>query len=232
MVRKVTRRILMVGAALAIFLAPLSLAATAATAAPATHRSAPAGTVTAPKPRPAPTAILISGDGLAEPLRLTPKDNPDQFAAVLAEVSWLYSASGVPARPPADKLGVKYTVVVLVNNKPAWSYDLFPSAAGGPRAYRPSRQPDRHRTSAAWFYGRLTMSETLRLAGAPLPERPDVVSGGVGGGARIAVQTVDPQEDLNRLAAQLQQVLLLNAGVLVVITLGLAGMSLLIRRRV
>ena len=65
-----------------------------------------------------------------------------------------------------------------------------PSAV--PRVYRPAKQPDARKTSAGWFLGRLSMSETLRTAGVPLERQFDTVSGGVGGGERVI-----PEDSLN-----------------------------------
>jgi hypothetical protein len=75
------------------------------------------------------------------------------------------------------------------------------------------------------------MSETLRSVGVPLPEQRDLV-GGTGGGERAASDNaVNASDDLDQLFGDLRQVLLLNAAVIVFITLGLAGISLLVRRR-
>ena len=118
------------------------------------------------------------------------------------------------------------------DGKPRYGYDLYPLATGGAKAFRPAVQPDKRKSTAAWFLGRLGMSETLRAAGVPLPERPDVMSGGIGGGERaIPDDTLDAGRDLDLLLADLREVLLLNAAVVVTITAGLAGIALLIRRR-
>ena len=96
-------------------------------------------------------------------------------------------------------------------------------AAGGPRAFRPAKQPT-GKKAAGWFYGRLTMSESLRLGGVPLKEKPDVVSGGIGGGIGedVASDELDPVEGVNDFLTELRQLFLLNGAVLLVILMGLA----------
>jgi hypothetical protein len=212
-VRGVSRRLL-VGAAFA-FVAGGLVAATPAVAAPA----------------PKPTAIVITGKGIAEPITVTAEDAPDLFAAVHSEVTFL-SGGGQIAAPKTERLGPKYTVVVHYDGKARYGYDLYPLARGGAKAFRPAVQPDKRKSTAAWFLGRLGMSETLRAAGVPLPERPDVMSGGIGGGERaIPDDTLDAGRDLDLLLTDLREVLLLNAAVVVIITAGLAGIALLVRRR-
>ena len=80
------------------------------------------------------------------------------------------------------------------------------------------------------------MSETLRVAGVPLPIRPDALSGGIGGGAGSVRSTTGPTrpplapvDDLAVVFAQWRQLYLLNGAVVLLIALGLAGFSLLIR---
>lgn len=188
----------------------------------------------APAPAKPPTSVNITGEGLSKPLTVRADDRPDLFAAVLTQVNWLSKGSGQTGAPKkGSSLGPKYTVVVHVGDAAKQTYDLYPLAAGGPRAFRPAKQPDKRKTTAAWFYGRLNMSETLRHVGVPLPERPDVL-GGVGGGAGDRVfndDTLNPGHDIDKLLADLREVLLLNGAVVLVITLGLAGISLLVRRR-
>ncbi|SCE87762.1 hypothetical protein GA0074695_1814 [Micromonospora viridifaciens] len=184
----------------------------------------------APKPKPA-AGVDITGDELDEPLRLRAETHPGEVTAILDQVSWL-GRTGQQRGPKAADLGPKYTVVVLAVDVPTKTYDLYPLAKGGPRIYRPAQQPDRSKTLAGWFYGRLNMSETLRSAGAPLEPQFDTLSGGIGGGERAAAEeSLDPAQDIDAALAELQRLLLLNAGVMVVITAGLAGIALLVRRR-
>lgn len=76
------------------------------------------------------------------------------------------------------------------------------------------------------------MSETLRAVGVPLAPRFDTLSGGIGGGERVLPEeALDPAEGLDTALGELQRLLLLNIGVVLVITVGLAGIALLVRRR-
>ncbi|HEX5597854.1 MAG TPA: hypothetical protein VFX61_17850 [Micromonosporaceae bacterium] len=179
-----------------------------------------------------PTAVTISGDELTEPLTIEADSHPELFTAILEQVKWLRSGAGNSGQPKASDLGPKYTVVVLVEAAATQTYDLYPLAAGGPRAFRPAKQPDKRKTSAAWFFGRLTMPEALRAAGVPLPDQPDVVSGGIGGGGeRLLDDDLDPAERVDQLVDDLRRLVLLNGAVVLAIAVGLAGISLLIRRR-
>jgi hypothetical protein len=214
MVRGASRRII-VGAVATFLIGGWTLAATPASAAP----------------KPKPTIITITGAGINRPITVKAADSPQLFAAVHSEVAFL-GGRGETSAPKADKLGPKFVVVVHYNDKPRYGYELYPLAVGGPKAFRPAAQPDKRRTTAAWFFGRIAMSETLRAAGVPLPERPSLVTGGIGGGERaIPDDTLDAGRDLDVLLADLRRVLLLNAAVVVTITVGLAGIALLIRRR-
>jgi hypothetical protein len=214
MVAGVSRRWFMGGAVLVAIAAPLL--------APSPARAAP----------PKPDTITIDGKDLAEPITVRSKATPELFDAMLLQVNWLADRKGDTTSPKPGKLGPKYTVVVRVGDQAKQTYDLYPLAAGGPRAFRPAKQPDKRKTTSAWFYGRIDMSETLRAAGAPMPERPGSLHGGIGGGERVFDEdTLNPGRDLDKLLADLREVLLLNGAVVLVITLGLAGISLLVRRR-
>ncbi len=218
MVRKVRRLLAAVAGAVVVTACAFALAG--ATAAQA-----------APKPTLAPAGVDITGDNLNQPLRLRGDTRPAEVSAVLDQVKWL-GDTGQQRGPNAEDLGPKYTVVVLYADTPTKTYDLYPLAKGGPRVYRPARQPDLSKTRAGWFYGRLTMSEVLRTAGVPLERQYDTISGGIGGGDRvIPEESLDPVQDIDTALGKLQRLLLLNVGVMVVITGGLAGIALLIRRR-
>jgi hypothetical protein len=199
----------------------------AAASAAVAHVAAPA-----PSPSPEPVkTISLEGHGIDEPLVVAAATAPELYAAVVDQVSWLTGKGQFP-EPDAEVLGPKYTVTLLTDDKAEQTFDLYPLAEGGPRAFRPANQPDGRKLGAAWFYGRLTMSETLRAAGAPLPERPDTVHGGIGGGERVIPDDLlGSDEDVNRWFGELRQLLLLNGAVLVTITAGLAGIALLVRRR-
>ncbi|MEG3633446.1 hypothetical protein [Micromonospora palythoicola] len=197
--------------------AALLLSLTSATTAGAAPKTPPAG-------------VDITGHGLGEPLRLRADTHPAHVVAVIEQVNHrgLVRQSGGPKK--AD-LGPKYTVMVLAGDAPKQTYDLYPKAVGGPRVYRPAKQPDR-KVSAAWYLGRVSMSETLRTAGVPLERTYEAVSGGVGGGERIIPEeALNPAQDINEAFSDLRRLLLLNVAVVMVITVGLAGIALLIRRR-
>jgi hypothetical protein len=245
-VRRVIQRALYVTGAVAASLALAAGLAPAAVAAPPARVSvaAPAAPdlaapalaappLAAPAKPPAPTTVRITGKGLKGPLVVKAADDPQLFRSLLLQVNWLATATPQTTAPKPDKLGPKYTIVVFVKDAAQQTYDVYPLAAGGPRAFRPAKQPS-GKKAAGWFYGRLTMSETLRLSGVPLPEKPDVISGGIGGGE--LVDAVEAEEaagpGLDAFLGELRQLVLLNGAVVLLIGLGLAGISYLVRRRV
>ncbi|MEU8263359.1 hypothetical protein AB0C02_22360 [Micromonospora sp. NPDC048999] len=218
MIRRV-RRLLAAVAGTVIATATLALAGPAAAHAAAARVDRPAA------------GVDITGEHLDQPLRLRAATHPAEVNAVLDQVSWL-GRTGQQQGPKTADLGPKYTVVVLAGDAPTKTYDLYPLAKGGPRVYRPAKQPDRSKTLAGWFFGRLNMSETLRAAGVPLQRQFDTLSGGVGGGERVIPDdALDPGQDLDAAMGELQRLLLLNGGVMLVITAGIAGIALLVRRR-
>lgn len=220
MVGKVRRLLGMVAAVTAAAVLSVGMAAPAG----ASHSGRAA-------PKPPPAGVDITGNGLTEPLRLRADSQPAHVLAVIDQVNWFGRTGAASGPKPAD-LGPKYTIVVLAGDAPKQTFDLYPLAKGGPRAYRPAKQPDARKTSAGWFLGRLNMSETLRTAGVPLERQFDTVSGGVGGGERVIPEdSLNPGRDIDAAISELQRLLLLNVGVLLVITAGLAGIALLIRRR-
>jgi hypothetical protein len=232
--------VLTAGAVLSLGIGPVTAghAAVPATARPVTAGSLAAAplagaALTAPKAPAKPTAVQITGDFPGGTLTVQQAERAELFQRLLSEVNWLGAAQPTASRPTANKLGPRFTVTVLVKDKPSQVYDLYPNAAGGPRAYRPAKQPT-GKKKAGWFYGRLTMSESLRLSGVPLKAKPDVVSGGIGGGVGedVQVDDVDAMENVNNVMAEYRRLLLINVAVLVVILLGLAGIAYLIRRRV
>lgn len=181
-----------------------------------------------------PNALQIAGaDMPGGKVVIQAKTRPQTFATVLSEVSWLASATPQTSAPSSKSLGPKYTVTVFVKGKATQVYDLYPLAVGGPRAHRPAKQPSGKKTDG-WFYGRLTMSESLRISGAPLKPKTDVVTGGVGGGEPTdgVASDVSATPSMDEMLGQLRQLVLLNGAVLVVIVAGLGGIAYLIRRRV
>jgi hypothetical protein len=223
------QRVLSVTGALAVSIALAAGAVpVAAQAAPVMQTPA----LEAPAKPPVPTAVRITGATVKTPLVVRAANEPGVFQSLLLQVNWLSTAPPQTTAPKADKLGPKFTVVVLVKDAPQHTYDVYPLAAGGPRAYRPAKQPSGKKT-AGWFYGRLTMSETMRLAGIPLPEKPDVVSGGIGGGELVeSAAEKTPGPELGDFLTELRHLVLLNGAVVLLIALGLGGISYLVRRRV
>jgi hypothetical protein len=66
----------------------------------------------------------------------------------------------------------------------------------------------------------------------PLEGRRSPASGGIGGGERVLPEeSPKPPADLGEAFGKLRRLLLLNAGLMVVITVGLGGIALVIRRR-
>ncbi|AGL15277.1 hypothetical protein L083_1767 [Actinoplanes sp. N902-109] len=206
-------------------------AAVAAAAAGLVLSSAPVHA--APKAAAKPDAVQITGKFDGGKIVVKQAERRDLFQRLLAEVNWLGAATPTTTQPKSDKLGPKFTVTVLAKDKANQVYDLYPEAAGGPRAYRPAKQPS-GKKAAGWFYGRLSMSESLRLSGVPLEQRTDVLAGGIGGGSGVDVQSdeLDPMAVGKDVFAQLRQLFLLNGAVLVLVLLGLAGVAFLIRRRI
>jgi hypothetical protein len=195
-----------------------------------------AGTaLAAPSPSPAtppknPVTVTITGDGLGQPLLVTAENDPDGYDAVYGEVSWLAAATGVTASPKAELLGPKYTVVIAVNDVPKQTYDLYPMASGGSRAFRPAAQPDKRKTQAAWIYAHLTMANALRQAGVPVAGGPANQPGGVGGG--VVSSTKQAAADLDQIVGEWRRVVALNGALVILIAAGLFGIAYLIRRKV
>jgi hypothetical protein len=190
----------------------------------------------APK-APTPSGVQVAGGDLPDGKVVVQKaTQPRLFQTVFDEVSWLSTAKPQTTAPPANKLGPKYTVSILIKNAPAQVYDLYPTATGGPRAHRMAKQPGNKKVADGWFYGRLTMPESLRAAGAPLKPKPEVLNGGIGGGAGVDISPssddVDPVAGMNSFLNQIRRLFLLNGALLVVVLFGLAGVAFLIRRRV
>lgn len=187
-----------------------------------------------PKPKPTPDTVTITGGELPESgIKVLQAEDPKLFRMLMEEVSWIASATPQTSTPKKDKLGTKYTVQVLIANKATQLYELYPLASGGPRAHRPAAQPSGKKADG-WFYGRLSMSESLRLSGVPLKAKPDVVNGGIGGGVgeNLGSGDLDPVNGASELFGQMRRLLLLNGALLLIILTGLAGMAFLIRRRI
>lgn len=123
-----------------------------------------------------PNAVAVSGPDLPDVLIVRAAERPDRFQALLSEVDWLAKRAGNAPQPDPAGLGPRYQIVVLIDDVPDQRYDIYPLAVGGPRVFRPAEQP-RREVAAAWFYGRVSMPETLHDAGVP----PLTTTGGAGG---------------------------------------------------
>jgi hypothetical protein len=195
---------------------------------------APLAAQAAPKASTTATSMVIAGKGITGKLTVQSADQPGIFKQLLSEVNWLATAKPQTTAPKASKLGPKYGLTIMVKDKASFAYDLYPLASGGPRAYRAAKQPSGKKVTPGWFYGRLTMSESLRVSGVPLKAKPDAISGGIGGGLGTGVvdDEIDPVAGVNHFLAEMRQLVLLNGAVLMIIMFGLAGIAFLIRRRV
>ncbi|MFF5082474.1 hypothetical protein ACFY36_35970 [Actinoplanes sp. NPDC000266] len=215
MVGKTITRLLAVTAVLAVGLAPAAAAQAA------------------PKAAAKPNVVQITGKDVDGKILVDQKTQKRLFDSLLSEVSWMASAKSQTTALKADKLGAKYTVTLLNNKQTLQTYDLFPMAAGGPRAHRLAKQPTGAKTEG-WFYGRLTMPEALRVAGVPLKSKPDVVTGGIGGGIGqgLEVDAAKEPAGVKEYVGEVRRLFLLNGAVLASILVGLAGIAFLIRRKV
>lgn len=138
-----------------------------------------------------PNLITISGDGLSEPIEVAIDQQPELFAALHNEVSWLVGHSSQGGKPEdQETLGPVYELTVHLDDKPRHRFKLYPLADGGPRAHRPAKQPNDREVKSGWFYGRLSMPDTLAAAGVPVHGEPD--TGGVGGGATTPESSASP----------------------------------------
>ncbi len=116
-----------------------------------------------------PNAVTILGAGLNAPLRLRSAQQPDLVRMLIRQVSWMAVRAGDPMKVDEATLGSRYALTVLTNDVAVQTYDVYPEAVGGPRAYRPASQP-MGQTTAAWFYAAVALPDLLRLAGVPLTD--------------------------------------------------------------
>ena len=144
---------------LAVRLAIAFAATLAALAAP--------GLATAAHAADPPSAIAIKGPGVPQTITVRVTAQPDLFAALLRQVSWMAGQAGDPIQPDPTKLGPAYSLTVYIGTAAAQAYDLYPQAPGGPRAHRPAAQPG-GQTTEAWFYASVAMPDMLSAAGVPL----------------------------------------------------------------
>jgi hypothetical protein len=190
----------------------------------------PAAALAAPTPSPSPPPVLtvqITGSGLGNPITVSSQRDPARQEAVRSEVTFFANQAGTAAALPPEKLGPKFTVILSTDGKATEQYDLYPLAAGGPRAYRPAEQPDKRQVGEAWFYGRISMPNTLQAIGVPLQGVPADLGGG-GGGA--APPTDAP--DIGRMLGDWRNFMGLNIAVIIVVAAGVFALAYVLRRQV
>ncbi|HKS97915.1 MAG TPA: hypothetical protein VJT31_00165 [Rugosimonospora sp.] len=149
----------------------------------------PAGIARAASP---PDSLTILGPGMSAPITIPSDTQADLYANLLRQVGWMVGRTGDYTKPDLKTVGPKYTIMVFAAGIATQVYDVYPEAAGGPRAFRPGRQPSGKNGTDAWFYATVTLPSVLRDAGVNLPE--PVVSGQAAGSG------YDPQyqpEDLS-----------------------------------
>lgn len=185
-----------------------------------------------------PDQIMISGDDLPDPVVVRTADSPRLASALHDEVSWLTGRSGNAAEPEEDVRGPAYVLEVHIDGEARHRYVLYPLADGGPRVYRPAEQPGERTAREAWFFGRLSMPDTLSAAGVPIPGAQPrlpgggtVNGGGTGGGDRAG--TGDPPPGaVTGLLETWRDGMQLAALIGLAIAAGLGAVALLIRRKV
>ena len=177
-------------------------------------------------------AVTIRGDDLADPLVVRTSNSPQLTAALHAEVSWLVGRSATADEPDPDALGPRYVIEVHLDGEVRHRYELYPMADGGPRVFRPEEQPGGRTTDPAWYFGRLSMPDTLYAAGIEVPGAQPRVPGGGGGGGEPLPEATTPAAGAGGVMAAWREGVLLTALVALAIVIGLALVALLIRRKV
>jgi hypothetical protein len=114
-----------------------------------------------------PTSIAIEGDSLGSPVTVRDATESDLFARLLHQVGWMAGRGGDPMKPDPAKLGAKFRLTVFSGDRAMQRYDVYPQAAGGPKAFRPADQP-LGKGADAWFYVSLSIPELMHAAGVPL----------------------------------------------------------------
>jgi hypothetical protein len=116
-----------------------------------------------------PNALTIAGPGLSSPVALHANLDSDLFTRLLHQVSWMAGAGGATLVPDPAALGPKFTLTVFSGGKPLQTYDVYPEAKGGPKAFRPKNQPQ-GKGSDAWFYVSMSVPELMQAAGVPMTD--------------------------------------------------------------
>jgi hypothetical protein len=124
-------------------------------------------TPAAPASAEAPSAVTVAGPGIAGTLTVSDRQQ-DALRTLLRLVSWMADAPGDANAPESDALGDRYTLTLISAGSPITRIELYPHAAGGPRAYRPQEQPGGRYTSEAWFSASVSTATALASAGIPV----------------------------------------------------------------
>jgi hypothetical protein len=184
-----------------------------------------------------PDRITVSGDELAEPVEVSAAEFPLLVEALDNEVNWLVGRSSNADEPDEDARGPAYVLEVHIDGETRHRYVLYPLAEGGPRVFRPAEQPGNRKTTEGWFYGRLSLPDTLSAAGVPvegaqprLPGGGAPPGGGTGGGNGGAGEP-SPESTVGLLNTW-RDGMQLTVLVALAIAAGLAAVALLIRRKV
>jgi hypothetical protein len=181
-----------------------------------------------------PNTVTVVGAGMSAPITVRSDSQKDLFTALLRQVDWMAGRNGDFAKPNASTLGPKYTITIFTNGVASQVYDLYPQAAGGPRAHRPKTQP-KGRAAEAWFYATVTLPNVLRAAGVPLPE-PNA-SGQAGGvqyedpGYQPDVPTATSTFSLGKELSHARLLVAATAGTAVLVLLMLFAAAQISRRR-
>lgn len=172
-----------------------------------------------------PSAVAIAGPGIQGTLTVSGEHQQDQFQTLLNLVSWMADAPGDPMTPDPRSLGDRYTLTLLTAGTPVTRIDLYPHAQGGPRAFRPSQQPDGRVGTEAWFYASVMTPSSLASAGVPVSGvKMDTLT------TPLDVQPVTPSVAWHKAMSLFRRDFLLSVGVGVLVALMLAGTARRISR--
>lgn len=193
-------------------------------------------TYAAPASANGPDRLTIVGDDFDEPLVLVATESPRLVTALHKEVNWLTGRSGNASEPDEHTRGPAYLLEIHIDGQARHRYLLYPLAEGGPRVFRPEAQPGDRTAQPAWFYGRLSLPDTLSATGIPvgggqphLPAAGNGPSGGTGGG-NGAMDS--PGQQAGGLLDTWREGMQLAVLVTLAIAAGLASVALLVRRQV
>jgi hypothetical protein len=177
-------------------------------------------------------AVTIRGDDLPDPIVVRASNAPQLTAALHAEVSWLVGRSATADEPDPDTVGPRYVIEVHIDGEVRHRYELYPLAEGGPRVFRPEEQPGGRTADPAWYFGRLSMPDTLYAAGIEVPGAQPRMPGGGGGGGEPLPRATPPPAGADGMMAAWREGVLLTALAALAIIIGLALVALLIRTKV